>query len=56
MGGFRKKAINRGGGAGGAGRLPKKRAWTVRRFNGGLVKKNRWFFCGWFDTPMHTMR
>ena len=38
------------------GGLPKKGAWTVFRFNGGLVKNNRWCFSGWVDTPMHTMR
>ena len=51
MGGFRKKTINRGEGG-----LPKKGAWAVCRFNWGLVKKNRWCFSGWVDTPMHTMR
>ena len=50
MRGFRKKTINRGRG------LPKKGAWTVCRLNGSLVKKNRWCFSGWVDTPMHTMR
>ena len=50
MRGFRKKTINRRRG------LPKKGAWTVCRFNGSLVKKNRWCFSGWVDTPMHTMR